>query len=463
MVLWVLLYYVTGGQVHGFALAGVVYEIVGRRRWILGLVLAVAGALLPLAGAWVFILRDHMGYLVKLPVASANPVGRFPWHVFLALPFIVAIGSMIGRRLSQPSLPKEAQPTAHMPQGRKPTQGKVWALWNQPIVPTILGCVLALAGFSWNEKALARIDYETDHGAWNLVLELGRHLPAYSRASVADINRALCQTGRITQDMFAYPQRKDFELWLTLHDTINPRKCMKVGDALIELGQVNSSERMAGEILELWGYRPDALKRLALIKILKGQPESARIYLNLLTKTLFDRRWARETLGELSRDPRLISNPEVIRLRSFMITDLYSGGFDAEGILLQSLRQNRQNRLAFQYLMAHYLLTQQLDKLHLNVIRLGNFNFPEIPRHVEEALVLYRQTSGRALSLHGNRISLQTERRYQEFNQRFLGYGGDLRAASLGMLREFGDTYWYYHVFGCSGMALAHADLKDRL
>jgi hypothetical protein len=82
---------------------------------------------------------------------------------------------------------------------------------------------------------------------------------------------------------------------------------------------------------------------------------------------------------------------------------------------------------------------------------------------MEEALVLYRQTAGRALSLHGNRISLQTERRYQEFNERFLGYGKDVQAASLGLLREFGDTYWYYYAFGCSGMALAHGDVKDRL
>jgi hypothetical protein len=41
--------------------------------------------------------------------------------------------------------------------------------------------------------------------------------------------------------------------------------------------------------------------------------------------------------------------------------------------------------------------------------------------------------------------------RYERFGRALRRYRGDLVAAREGLVEEFGDTYWYYYVFGESG------------
>ena len=76
-------------------------------------------------------------------------------------------------------------------------------------------------------------------------------------------------------------------------------------DLLLELGRVNDAEHVAMEMLEM---RPTgaALKRLALAKMIKGQPANARVVLNMLRDDLVWGRWAERILCSVWPPTRIL-------------------------------------------------------------------------------------------------------------------------------------------------------------
>ena len=120
--------------------------------------------------------------------------------------------------------------------------------------------------------------------------------------------------------------------------------------------------------------------------------------------------------------------------------------------------------MAFEYLMALYLLTKQLDKFVLNLECLSDFGYTEIPELYEEAILLYEAHTKKSVDLKGGRISAQTHQRTHNFSDILSTfYGSDRRAATLSgtnkvtafndLAKKYGDTYLFYYFFGLSGMA----------
>jgi hypothetical protein len=123
-------------------------------------------------------------------------------------------------------------------------------------------------------KAALEIDYCAEHRLWADVIAKAGNLPPrlYSPCVNHDVNLALYHTGRLPYDMFAYPQ---MHLPLLAYQSV-PRAALmrKPFDLLLELGCVNEAEHVALEMLE---EAPcgGTLKRLALVKLTKGQTAAA--------------------------------------------------------------------------------------------------------------------------------------------------------------------------------------------
>jgi hypothetical protein len=151
-----------------------------------------------------------------------------------------------------------------------------------------------------------------------------------------------------------------------------------------------------------------------------------------------------------------------------MIVEPRLGYFPVETMLLRLLERNRHNRMAFEYLMAHYLLTRQLDKFALHIKRLADFDYPDIPRHYEEAMLLLIR-SGRQygeFGLENRQISWETQRRFNNFSLVVGRHLRDKEAARNATMPGFGDTYCFYYLFGSpvikhpSAVASAQRDLE---
>jgi hypothetical protein len=121
-------------------------------------------------------------------------------------------------------------------------------------------------------------------------------------------------------------------------------------------------------------------------------------------------------------------------------------------MLSDLLEKNRQNRMAFEYLMAWYLLTRQLDKFIQNLDRLDDFDYLEIPRHYGEAILLYMFDRRKPVKLHSHRLSSELPQRFKGFLQVYNRYGEDKRAPFNELAKNYGNSYFFYYVYGESGM-----------
>jgi hypothetical protein len=108
--------------------------------------------------------------------------------------------------------------------------------------------------------------------------------------------------------------------------------------------------------------------------------------------------------------------------------------------------------MAFEYLMAWYLVTAQLDKFILQLYRLDDFGYSRIPTHYEEAMLLYRELRAKEVTLKGRTISEETLERARSFGNICSQYRGSGLENSMKTMYatapEFIDTYFFYFNFG---------------
>ena len=91
---------------------------------------------------------------------------------------------------------------------------------------------------------------------------------------------------------------------------------------------------------------------MALINMVKGNTEAAKIYLKVLSKTLFDGDWADRYLAAIEADPELPGDERIGRLRSVALEKDHSTVFmPAELVYLTLLEENSKNKMAFEYLI----------------------------------------------------------------------------------------------------------------
>ena len=457
---WV--YYLVAGPFIIFVVCGVLYEVVARRHFALGVIGAGLAALAPFAGAWFFVLPWRVACQVNLPWGDSRLMRGWFLALYSVVPLCVLVSAWFGR-LWPAALPSTLASGTQT--GERPARPQAGAgLWlAHPWGPLVLVVMMALTSFDVNARLRAQVDCYAKQGKWTRVLSAARQLGgAYSIPTIVDVNRALGCLGRLGADMFAFPQRANAGLWLEFQAVANPRNYIKVADMLFELGQVNRAERIASEAMELDGYRPAALQRLALVYLAKGQPKAAGLFLAKLDRTLFYRDWVASYRRKLAADPGLAEDEEFSQIRAVMIHQDAPGDVPVETMLQQCLSENPRNRLAFEYLMAHYLLSQQLDKFQLNLPRLERMGYREVPRHYQEALLLHQKLNQSPELPAGRRMNPDVGQRFKRFHERFMRHRGNLAAARLGLFKDYGDTYWFFYMFGVSGPGLTPADWRQK-
>ena len=99
--------------------------------------------------------------------------------------------------------------------------------------------------------------------------------------------------------------------------------------------------------------------------------------------------------------------------------------------------------------MAYYLLTRRLDDFIAILEKIPATAHIIIPRHYEEAVLYYasfNKDKGKSL-LEKIRISKTTYENYREFNRIMILNKNSPDNARWQLLKDFGNTYWYYLIF----------------
>jgi hypothetical protein len=205
------------------------------------------------------------------------------------------------------------------------------------------------------------------------------------------------------------------------------------------VGCVNEAEHTIYEALEVLGPRPYILRQLAMINIVKDRTEAARVFLRLLRRDLVYGHWAEGCLERLDSDARLESDPEVARMRRFLIRDDHIVVPDFQLFEL-AYQQNPNNRMAFDYMMAYYLLTCQSEKVVEHVSALRDLGFDRIPTHYAEAALMHWQATGQQPDLDGWQIDRETAARFESLLHLMRDPERDARSAA----RAASGTYYEY-------------------
>jgi len=296
---------------------------------------------------------------------------------------------------------------------------------------------------------------------WQEVLTGARRVPVhrYTYILFHNVNLALYKRGRLAEDLFVYPEDAD-----TLLVGIEPRRSathiVRIHNALqlapvdLELGLVNEADHYAYEALGRYGERPPLLRLLVRTSLARGEPDVARQFLRVLQHDLVWHRWATRQLHRLRTDPELRSDAELQRIRARRLPR--SAGQMWRPIhekCLALLEHNPHNRMAFEYLMAFYLLNRNVDEVVANLGRLDEFHMKTIPRLYQEAVLIYEGGTGREADLHGRRISDTTRKEFEEFVKVYnqfqnLGYP---QGAAKALAETQADSYFFFYYLGSRG------------
>ena len=133
-----------------------------------------------------------------------------------------------------------------------------------------------------------------------------------------------------------------------------------------------------------------------------------------MRKDIIEGPWAETCLARLEQDPELSDDDEINRLRSVMLRkDAIDTTRSDEKMLLALVEQNKNNRMAFEYLMAHYLLNVQPEKLAAQVGRLADFDYGDIPLLYAEAVALHAHNMAQPAVACGRPLPAEAVRRVE--------------------------------------------------
>ncbi len=400
-----------------------------------------AALLLPLlAGAVVFLIPIRDAYFRQAlfgysdgfhPFAGA----KFPLECILGLTILILAGIFFVRREDE---------------SVETTRRHRIRLIQIPvaIILLMLGAWLAVER---DEKEVLAIRHAAHLGEWERVANHINSRTVQEPLCLFHINRALFHTGRMASSFFTIPQNFG-RYGLFLLKDIGYQYPLDTSDFFFEIGHINEAERWASEALTLYGESSAVLKRLALINILQDEPKAAAQYLKRLQQNPNSRSWAEHYLTCLTNPAKLRDEPLLQKLHAFMPKhDFLVTGDHAEIDLEKMLSKAPSNRMAFEYLMMHCLITRDLDSFVNNLIRYRAFTKTQLPYHYEEALIAYLALNKSADSTAASiKIRKSTIDRFKDFERLLSAHGGNSESAYADLSRSYSGTYWFYMLYARS-------------
>jgi tetratricopeptide (TPR) repeat protein len=329
---------------------------------------------------------------------------------------------------------------------------KVIALNCLPVaVMTACG---AYAGSDRRAEILNRMSFELQHGHPETVMALAKEYPSNNRLSCYLTNIALSESGRMPYSMFHYRQTGVDGLFLERR--LSYSLLWHLGEIYYRLGMMPEAEHCAFEALVSSPKEPNVqtLRRLALTGIQRRDSAIACKYLRYLDRSLVYRAWAQQqrvNLGSRMADS------------AFQVpgapTPFYYGDFfidyqKPDNALLMLLQANPKHRMAFEYLMSCRMLQKDIEQVKWYMDQyFGNFDYPDIPVHYEEALMAYKLMMRAGDDFYMQYpVSQDTRKRFDRYRQAIWAAQSDKRNFER-FEKEFGNTYWYYlHYIDPSGI-----------
>ena len=316
----------------------------------------------------------------------------------------------------------------------------LFAQFGLLFVATWLG-FRAWANFSAEE--IMTYDYLVRNEQWNEVIKFAEKNPPLNNLSLAMLNLSLAKTGQLGDKMFNYDQHNVGGLFLPfVREYVAP---LMGNEIFYHLGLINASQEYAFESMETipsLNKSARIIKRLAETNLINGNYKVSEKYLNLLGKTMFYRKWAKETMKYLYNDDLINKHPDWGEKRKLMVKkDFFFKVQNIESTLNMMLKENPQNKIAFEYLMAFYMVNKDLRNFMNCIPMMEKMNYKEIPISYQEAIMyIIGLNTKNPMTNTPPYISENTKNRMKAYAGIYTTYPD----AKERLNKNFSGTYWYY-------------------
>lgn len=300
---------------------------------------------------------------------------------------------------------------------------------------------------SYNERLVNghRILQASFNKDWEEVLLLTKEAKSMNNLVLTKVNRALYESGDLLDKMFTYPQQFG-ENGIFLDRIASSRVAIHTCDFYYALGFALETRHWATEAQMSLVRHPIVLKYLVMSYIAIGQEETARKYLRVLSGSRIYRNWCTD-IDTMLKDGRAGEDPDI---RFFRINDpaidFFAGTKNPVGKLAIFYRNNRNNHMAFEFLVAGHLMKHNIGAMVSLLPDFEKHGHEKFPKAVEEALMVYvARTKDPNHVLSNYSISSGTVERFREFNT--MASDVESKAERMKLLSKYKDTYWYYILF----------------
>ena len=321
--------------------------------------------------------------------------------------------------------------------------------WAIQILALLLSIYLVIAKAAYpqnaNREELMAYDFYCKTQNWNKIIEMADKKSPTIPMTVSCLNLALFKTGQLPEKMFNYFQNG--------HEGLIPdfqrdfMVAMVAGEPYYYLGFVNSAQRFTVEAMDaIPDYQKSVrgIKRLAETNLINGYYEVTAKYLNLLEHTLFYKKWAKEARTYLYNEAIIDAHPEWGEIRRFQTKEdfLFSSN-EMDMMLGICFRQNPDNRMAYEYLMAYTLLVKDIKNFPAYFQMKKNFTYPRIPKSWQEALVYIWGLSNNDL----NAIPVPIDNSVKQQVTAYAKTYTTIQSPEAILQKQYSNTYWYYFHF----------------
>jgi len=448
-----------------FALVAGVYELLIRKSWKDSLILLSAGVVFPYVVSCLIlnqnILTAYSGMLGFTPhtrVFEPRPLTLIPLYILFAMLVAVVFAGFLRGAF----------------QRRKPGVQAGIKLKVAGFIAGNLIVVFTVAGLClWYHDKMMRAVFRTDYYAtekkWDQLIEYVNEYAANSDVNflgyignnyvMTSANFAFYNLNRMGYDLFLYPQNPNV-LFLSMKTRF---AYSRRADIYMDMGLLNIAEHQLLEALEVVGERPAIYQRLALIYMAKDNLPNAVVYLERLKKLYFYKAWASGYLNMIEADSTLNNSKDIKYLRSMMLDESANKAYASfflednpklsEEMIIELLKKKPTNRMAFEYLLSFYMLTNNLQKFVDTFDRyIGNYHYKILPPLWQQAIVTYYSNKpDREIKIKKYPISQEQYKYYQNYITIFSKYK-KREPAVWELAKNFGKSYYFYYMYGFSGV-----------
>ncbi len=297
------------------------------------------------------------------------------------------------------------------------------------------------------KKNLLTIEYYADHGQWHELLNTAEKIAVYDFRVNFQINRAYAHLGQLPDRLFNYPQLLGVKALFYDNTNINGSLTMPNSDLYFDLGFMSESQHWAFEAQTLMPHSPRILKRLVMIQLVNRKYQLAGQFLSVLGQNPLCRDWVRHFKPYCTDTLLAANDPLIAEKRRFNPSRVYvhTHALDDLKLLYDT---NPENRLAYDYLLAHCMLSSGFEDFIRYLSLYPELNRKPLPRSWEEALSVYMMRFRTVPDfVGGETISKETLQRFTGFNNILKQNNNNLQAARGALQQRFENSYWYYLLY----------------